>query len=42
MISVSFLKSNQERNLTIKDINKSIANLIHVDIMDGKLLIIKN
>ena len=35
MISVSFLKSNQERNLTIKDINKSIANLIHVDIMDG-------
>ena len=36
MISVSFLKSKFDRNKTIKLICESNADLIHVDLMDGK------
>ena len=36
MIAVSYLKSNCSKSETIKMINESIADLIHVDLMDGK------
>ena len=35
MISVSFLKSKLNKKDTIKKINESIADAIHVDLMDG-------
>ena len=35
MISVSFLKSNISRLDTIKKIDESIADQIHVDLIDG-------
>ena len=36
MISVSYLKSKLSKEETIKKINESNADLIHVDLMDGK------
>lgn len=41
-ISVSFIKSNYNEKETIKRINDSIADYIHVDIMDGKFVPYKN
>ena len=35
MIAVSFLKSKYDRLTTIQNIDRSIADLIHVDLMDG-------
>ena len=35
MIAVSFLKSKYERSNTIQKIDESIADLIHVDLLDG-------
>ena len=35
MIAVSYLKSNYQKHETIKKINESIADYIHVDLMDG-------
>ena len=35
MVAVSFLKSKYEREKTIKLIDESKADLIHVDLMDG-------
>lgn len=42
MISVSFLKSKDERKNTINKINASAADLIHVDLMDGVYVQNKN
>lgn len=35
MISVSYLKSNDDKKTTIQKIDQSIADMIHVDLMDG-------
>lgn len=42
LVSVSFLKNINGERQTILDINKSIANYIHVDVMDGKFVNNKN
>ena len=38
LISVSFLKNKTNNKLTIDEIDNSLANMIHVDIMDGKFV----
>ena len=35
LVSVSFLKNKNGNKKTIEDINKSKADFIHVDVMDG-------
>lgn len=42
MISVSYLKSKYSKEETIQKINESIADMIHVDLMDGKYVENKN
>lgn len=42
MISVSYLKSKFSRDETIKKIEESIADMIHVDLMDGLYVSNKN
>lgn len=42
MISVSYLKSNLSKLETIKKIDESIADYIHVDLMDGQYVTTKN
>lgn len=42
MISVSYLKSKYEKNITINKINESSADLVHVDLMDGLYVQNKN
>ena len=42
LVSVSFLKNKNGERQTIIDINKSNADYIHVDIMDGKFVEKKN
>jgi len=42
MISVSYLKSKYEKEETIKKIDNSIADYIHVDLMDGIYVLNKN
>lgn len=42
MIAVSFLKSKYDKLTTIQKIDKSIADLIHVDLMDGLYVSEKN
>ena len=37
-VAVSFLKSNHDTTKTIELINKTDADYIHVDIMDGKFV----
>lgn len=41
-VSVSFIKSNYKEEETIKKINESIADYLHIDIMDGVFVDIKN
>lgn len=42
MISVSYLKSNYSKKETLEKINNSIADYIHVDLMDGEYVSNKN
>lgn len=41
-VAVSFIKSKYSEEETIKKIDKSIADYIHIDIMDGKFVEVKN
>ena len=41
-VSVSFIKSIYNEEETIKKIDNSIADYIHIDIMDGKFVEVKN
>lgn len=42
MISVSYLKSKFDKKTTIEKIDQSLADMIHVDLMDGKYVENKN